>query len=142
MTRYQGPPRLTVAVGDEPFETVKDGMAVVEQVDPGEVVWRDDRGVTCRRWNWRQTPLTRLGAHSTEMWFVVERLEPMPLAAVEEVGAALADAVALAPGAEDPSGGSASPRSGAGGGPRTGAHREDRLEVQHALIHAHPLAFW
>jgi hypothetical protein len=35
------------------------------------------------------------------MWFVVERLEPMPLAAVEEVGAALADAVrALAPGAE------------------------------------------
>ncbi|HEX6014207.1 MAG TPA: phenylalanine--tRNA ligase beta subunit-related protein [Geminicoccaceae bacterium] len=101
LTAYQGPPRLTVAVGNEPFETVKDGMAVVEQVDPGEVVWRDDRGVTCRRWNWRQTPLTRLGAHSTEMWFVVERLEPMPLAAVEEVGAALADAVrALAPGAE------------------------------------------
>jgi DNA/RNA-binding domain of Phe-tRNA-synthetase-like protein len=98
---YQGAPHLTVAVGGEPFETVRDGVAVVEPVDRGEVVWRDDRGVTCRRWNWRQSPRTRLEFHSTGMWFVVERLEPMPLTAVEEVGAALADAArALAPGAE------------------------------------------
>jgi DNA/RNA-binding domain of Phe-tRNA-synthetase-like protein len=98
---YQGAPHLTVAAGGEPFETVRDGVAVVEPVDRGEVIWRDDRGVTCRRWNWRQSPRTRLELHSTEMWFVVERLEPMPLTAVEEVGAALADAVrALAPGAE------------------------------------------
>jgi DNA/RNA-binding domain of Phe-tRNA-synthetase-like protein len=101
LVAYRGAPHLTVAAGGEPFETVKDGLAVVETVDRGEVVWRDDLGVTCRRWNWRQSPRTRLELHSTEMWFVVERLEPMPLTAVEEVGAALADAVrALAPGAE------------------------------------------
>jgi DNA/RNA-binding domain of Phe-tRNA-synthetase-like protein len=101
LTAYHGPPRLTVAAGGEPFETVRDGMAVVKPVDRGEVVWRDERGVTCRRWNWRQSPRTRLEVHSAGMWFVVERLEPMPLTAVEQVGAALADAVrALAPGAE------------------------------------------
>ena len=31
---------------------------VVEHPEVGEVVWRDDAGVTCRRWNWRQAPRT------------------------------------------------------------------------------------
>jgi DNA/RNA-binding domain of Phe-tRNA-synthetase-like protein len=75
--------------------------AAVELAEPGEVVWRDDRGVTCRRWNWRQSPRTRLHPGSREMWFVLERLDPMPLAALEEAGAALAAAVLeLAPAAE------------------------------------------
>ena len=66
---------------------------IVEPVDPGEVIWRDDAGVTCRRWNWRQSPRTRLEPHSTAMWFVIERLEPMPLDVLEAVGDALAAAV-------------------------------------------------
>ena len=57
------------------------------------MIWRDDAGVTCRRWNWRQSPRTRLEPHSTAMWFVIERLEPMPLDALEVVGDALAAAV-------------------------------------------------
>ena len=73
----------------------------VEPVEAGEVVWRDEEGVTCRRWNWRQSPRTRLEPHSTAMWFVLERLDPMPLAALEEAGAALEAAVReLAPDAE------------------------------------------
>lgn len=93
LAAYAGSPRLLVAEGGEPFATTRDGAAVVEPVDRGEVIWRDDAGVTCRRWNWRQTPRTRLEAHSTAMWFVVERLEPMPLEAVAAVGEALAAAV-------------------------------------------------
>ena len=101
LTAYAGSPRLVVAEGGEPFATTRDGAAAVEPVDRGEVVWRDEAGVTCRRWNWRQTPRTRLEAHSTAMWFVVERLEPMPLEAVAAVGEALAAAVrARAPAAE------------------------------------------
>ena len=90
---YRGSPRLTVAAGGEPFATVRDGAPAVEPVEAGEVVWRDAAGVTCRRWNWRQSPRTRLEWHSTAMWFVLERLDPMPLAALEEAGAALAAAV-------------------------------------------------
>src|SRR5215218_10313641 len=54
LTRYAGPPRLVRATGEEPFDAVADGLPVVDHPDPGEVVWCDDAGVTCRRWNWRQ----------------------------------------------------------------------------------------
>ena len=98
---YIGRPRLVVASGGEPFATMRNGAPASEPVEAGEVVWRDEAGVTCRRWNWRQSVRTRLEPHSTAMWFVLERLEPMPLAALEEAGAALIAAVrALAPAAE------------------------------------------
>ena len=38
LTRYAGAPRLIRATGDEPFDTVADGIAVTEHPDPGEVV--------------------------------------------------------------------------------------------------------
>ena len=65
LTRYAGPPRLIRATGDEPFDTVADGVAVTEHPDPGEVVWCDDAGVTCRRWNWRQARRTQLREDTT-----------------------------------------------------------------------------
>lgn len=98
LAAYAGPPRLVRATGDETFETLANGEPAVEHPEPGEVVWRDDRGVTCRRWNWRQGPRTRLDLPTTEMWFVIERLEPMPIAALEAVGRDLADGIrAIAP---------------------------------------------
>lgn len=54
LAAYSGAPRLTIAEGSEPFDTVKEGQPAVEYPDAGEVIWRDDIGVTCRRWNWRQ----------------------------------------------------------------------------------------
>ncbi|MEQ8393828.1 phenylalanine--tRNA ligase beta subunit-related protein [Thalassobaculum sp.] len=86
---YAGSPRLIVADGTEPFETSANGEPVIETADPGEVVWRDDSGVTCRRWNWRQGPRTRLTEDSRDMWFVFERLDPMPMEAVEEAAQSL-----------------------------------------------------
>jgi len=80
--RYAGAPALVRAAGGEPFDTVHEGAPRVEPVDPGEVVWRDTQGVTCRRWNWRQGARTRIGDDTTRMWFVLERLGPMPLEAL------------------------------------------------------------
>ena len=51
LDRLQGDLRLIRARGDEAFDA-SDGA--VDPPRPGEVVWRDDVGVTCRRWNWRQ----------------------------------------------------------------------------------------
>src|SRR5437764_373117 len=45
-----------------------------EQPRPGEIVWRDDVGVTCRRWNWRQGGRTRLKETSDRAFFVFDRL--------------------------------------------------------------------
>ncbi|MFJ4130801.1 B3/4 domain-containing protein [Pseudomonas cyclaminis] len=83
---YVGSPLLVVAVGTEPFDTMKEGAPTFEYPDAGEVVWRDDKGVTCRRWNWRQGVRTRLGADAKSMWFILESLPAMPLEALTEAG--------------------------------------------------------
>lgn len=88
---YAGSPRLVVAEGGEVFDTTANGEPATEAAELGEVVWRDDRGVTCRRWNWRQGPRTRLTEQSTEMWFVFERLEPMPQSAAEDAAGELVE---------------------------------------------------
>ena len=86
LAAYSGAPRLTLADGSEPFDTVKEGEPVVENPEPGEVIWRDDLGITCRRWNWRQGVRTLLDSQAQSMWFILESLPSMPLAALEEAG--------------------------------------------------------
>ena len=60
LDRYQGPARLVRAAGDEDFGTTAHGEPATEHPRPGEVIWRDDAGVTCRQWNWRQCTRTRI----------------------------------------------------------------------------------
>jgi DNA/RNA-binding domain of Phe-tRNA-synthetase-like protein len=77
LDRYAGPPRLLRATGHEPFDTTAGGQAVLEHPDPGEVVWCDDAGVTCRRWNWRQSTRTQLTAGTTSALFILDALGPV-----------------------------------------------------------------
>ena len=42
---------------------------------PGQIVWRDDLGVTCRRWNWRQCTRTRLTLYQNAL-FIFDGLAP------------------------------------------------------------------
>jgi DNA/RNA-binding domain of Phe-tRNA-synthetase-like protein len=77
LTRYTGAPRLIRAAGDEPFDTTADGVAVIDHPDPGEVVWCDDAGVTCRRWNWRQARRTQLREDTTTALFILDALDPV-----------------------------------------------------------------
>jgi DNA/RNA-binding domain of Phe-tRNA-synthetase-like protein len=86
---YIGVPRLTIADGTELFETTKDGSAANESPEKGEVIWRDDHGVTCRRWNWRQGTRTRLDSNTKRMWFILESLPDMPMDALIAAGAEL-----------------------------------------------------
>ncbi len=98
--RYVGAPRLVRADGTEPFDTQANGQPISETPDRGEVVWRDDTGVTCRRWNWRQGTRTRLSVESMRMWFILEGLEGMPRSAFFEAGEQLLESLlALCPGA-------------------------------------------
>ena len=82
-------PTLAFARGDEPFDTIRGGEAVVEAPARGEVVWKDEKGVTCRAWNWRQCVRTRLTESTRNAYFVLDRLEPygidLLLAAGEEL---------------------------------------------------------
>ena len=89
LDRYDGPPHLGFANGSEEFDTARDGAPSVEHPDPGEVIWRDQKGVTCRRWNWRQCRRTALSEASENLWFVIDRLSPMPVGELERAGEAL-----------------------------------------------------
>lgn len=73
---YVGPPRLIRATGNEEFDTRTSGEVVIEHPDTGEVVWTDPRGVTCRRWNWRQCVRTALTDHTTSVLFILDALDP------------------------------------------------------------------
>jgi DNA/RNA-binding domain of Phe-tRNA-synthetase-like protein len=77
LNRYSGVAKLIRATGDEPFDTVVDGVAVIEHPEQGEVVWCDNAGVTCRRWNWRQARRTQLRDDTTRALFILDALGPM-----------------------------------------------------------------
>ena len=86
LDRYVGPARLVRATGTEPFETTVEGQPVVEHPEPGEVVWADDAGVTCRRWNWRQCTRTQLTPATTRALFIVDALGPDALGTAAAAG--------------------------------------------------------
>ena len=90
LDKYQGPPRLIRATGKEDFETKASGETVIEHPDAGEVVWCDDAGVTCRRWNWRQGPRTALTDLTTRALFILDVLEPVSDQALQEASEELA----------------------------------------------------
>lgn len=77
LRRYDGPPVLVRATGDEPFDTIADGHTVVDHPEPGEVVWCDNLGVTCRLWNWRQATRTRLSEDTEAALFILDALDPV-----------------------------------------------------------------
>ncbi|MGX4693900.1 B3/B4 domain-containing protein [Streptomyces sp. JNUCC 63] len=86
----RGSMSLVRASGEEDFATVAGGEETVEHPDAGEVVWRDEAGVTCRRWNWRQGPRTRLTEQTASALFLLESLSPMPVPEAETAAAELA----------------------------------------------------
>ena len=65
--RVVGTVRLRFAGEDEVF----DGG---DPPKPGEVVWADEEGVTCRRWNWRQGVRTRLTESTSRAYFLFDAL--------------------------------------------------------------------
>ena len=75
LDRYEGPARLVIASGHEPSHPSSDGQSVVEHPEPGEPAWVDDAGVTCRRWNWRQTNRTAIDHHTTRVGFIIDSLD-------------------------------------------------------------------
>jgi DNA/RNA-binding domain of Phe-tRNA-synthetase-like protein len=91
LDRYDGAPRLVRATGTEPFDTVSGGQAVVEHPDAGEVIWGDEAGVTCRRWNWRQGRRTALSENTSCALFIVDALAPTTDAELQAVAEALTE---------------------------------------------------
>jgi DNA/RNA-binding domain of Phe-tRNA-synthetase-like protein len=94
LARYRGPARLARAAGDEPFDTVRDGEPVTGHPEPGEVIWRDDDGVTCRCWNWRQCVRTRITHATASAMFILDGLAELGPDGLAKAGRDLAGQLA------------------------------------------------
>lgn len=70
----RGDVRLTRAEGDE--RIVPLGAAEPQPPAPGEVVYRDDLGVLCRAWNWREADRTKLTEATRDALLVLGALPP------------------------------------------------------------------
>ena len=77
LTGYDGPPHLIPSSGTESFDTVVEGVMVLDHPVPGEIHWCDHHGVTCGRWSWRQGHRTRLHDSRTSVLFILDALAPM-----------------------------------------------------------------
>lgn len=75
LDHYASPARLSLAIGHEPFHTTDHGQPLVDHPDPGEPIWSDHDGVTCRRWNWRQTTRTAIGEQTSRVGFIIDSLD-------------------------------------------------------------------
>lgn len=82
---------LQFAKGDEPFDTFREGAEVIDHPLPGEVIWADTTGVTCRCWNWRQGLRTRLTDETVNAYFVLDSVAPFRVETLLAAGQELTD---------------------------------------------------
>lgn len=80
LEKIVGDIQLTRAHGDEFFVPL--GAAAPEPPPPGAVIYRDDEGVICSCWNWREADRTKLTAATTDAVLVIESVPPLDPAAV------------------------------------------------------------
>ncbi len=91
LERVEGPMVLTFAGEDEPPVLLL-GERQERPPYPGEVIYRDDAGTLCRRWNWKEADRTKLTPDTRHAVLVIEALPP---AGEAELAAALDDLAGL-----------------------------------------------
>jgi len=76
LDRIQGNVLLTLATDHEPPVHLL-GEPEARAPKPGEVIYRDDLGTLCRRWNWKEAERTKLTAATRHAFLVIEGLPPV-----------------------------------------------------------------
>jgi DNA/RNA-binding domain of Phe-tRNA-synthetase-like protein len=76
LDRVQGDVLLTLATDQEaPVHLL--GEPEARPPKPGEVIYKDDLGTLCRRWNWKEAERTKLTAETRNAFLVIEGLPPV-----------------------------------------------------------------
>ncbi|MFK7802170.1 MAG: B3/4 domain-containing protein [Anaerolineae bacterium] len=91
LSQMEGDLRLTIAGDDEPAVTML-GEREARPPYAKEVIYADDIGAICRRWNWKEADRTKLTADTTDAILVLEILPPV---ACNTLDAAMADLATL-----------------------------------------------
>lgn len=91
LDKIKGDLVLDFAKGDELF--VRLGGTENEPPLPGEVVYKDEEGVICRRWNWREAERTKLGEETKKAIIGIEGLPPISKEIIEAATKELAELI-------------------------------------------------
>lgn len=76
LDKVDGNIKLCLASGKERF--VEIGGEKVEHPDKGEAIYKDNKDVLCRRWNWKDCDKTKLITDTKNAAIYVEGLPPLP----------------------------------------------------------------
>jgi DNA/RNA-binding domain of Phe-tRNA-synthetase-like protein len=76
LERVQGDILLTLATDHEPPVHLL-GEPEARPPKSGEVIYKDDLGTLCRRWNWKEAERTKLTAATRHAFLVIEGLPPV-----------------------------------------------------------------
>jgi len=89
LDRTKGDIRLTVAgEGEAPVRLL--GEPEERPPYPGEIIYKDDVGALCRRWNWKEADRTKLTPETRRAILVIEGLPPAGAAEIAEAVGTLA----------------------------------------------------
>jgi DNA/RNA-binding domain of Phe-tRNA-synthetase-like protein len=77
-----GDVRLTYAGAEEPAVFLL-GEKEARAPHAGEIIYTDDAGAICRRWNWKEADRTKLTHATRNAFLVIEALPPVLRATVE-----------------------------------------------------------
>lgn len=89
LAQIVGDIHLTIAGADEaPVRLL--GEADPRTPNSGEVIYKDDLGAICRRWNWKEADRTKITETTTRAVFVIESLPPVSLWELESAMSDLA----------------------------------------------------
>ena len=99
LDRIQGDIRLTRAGDDEPAIQL---LGEKEERAPkvGEVIYADDQGAICRRWNWKEADRTKLTENTERAVLILEALPPVTLDELETAMGQLEELVRIHTGAD------------------------------------------
>lgn len=88
LDKIEGDLRLDYATGNENFIPL--GQTENNPPTAGEVIYKDNSGVICRRWNWREGDRTKLTEQTKNAIFVIESIPPINIdlvkSATKELG--------------------------------------------------------
>lgn len=83
---------LTRADNDEPAVFLL-GEKEARAPHAGEIIYKDEAGAICRRWNWKEADRSKLTQETQNAFLVIEALPPVPCKTVETAIRELADRV-------------------------------------------------
>lgn len=82
LDKVKGDIKLVLAKGTEKFVPFGGESG---NPDKGEVIYKDDKGVLCRRWNWRESATTKIDLDTKNAIIYIEGLFPVTKEKVEEI---------------------------------------------------------